>query len=91
MFFSLIEILKIFYFQLKIKKTLFLKHFGKILFISIFKVVQQLIDEYNSATKTDYFSFSSNQVSYFLICLNIQKASKQKINLFKGFKFSSND
>lgn len=26
------------------------------------EVVQQLIDEYNSATKQDYFSFSSHQV-----------------------------
>ena len=27
------------------------------------EVVQQLIDEYNAATKPDYFSFSSPQVS----------------------------
>ena len=27
------------------------------------EVVQQLIDEYNSATKQDYFSFNTHQVS----------------------------
>ena len=37
------------------------------------EVVQQLIDEYNSATKPDYFTYSTSQVKIYIFILKIFK------------------